>query len=185
VPAEIRYDAPDPFVHKVIINRGSHHDIQAGAPVVNEEGVLGQVTRVYPLHAEVTLLTDKDQAIPVQLTRTGMRGLIYGTSRGESLVLRFVSVNADIQPGDDIMTSGLDGIFPPGLPVAKVLKVDRQTSIEFAQVTCTPVALIRSTRQLLVLHYKDPPPIPAAPAFAPSQKPATLPKSKVIKRIPS
>ncbi|SAK45228.1 rod shape-determining protein MreC [Caballeronia temeraria] len=152
-PAEIQYDTRDPFTQKVVIGKGSQQNIQDGAPVVTEDGVIGQVTRVFPLQSEVTLLTDKDQAVPVQIARTGLRSVIYGTPKGDTLDLRFVPISADVQAGDDLVTSGLDGIYPPGLPVAKVLRVDKQADTAFARVVCVPIAAVRGARQLLVLHY--------------------------------
>jgi rod shape-determining protein MreC len=162
LPAEIQYDTRDPFTEKVVIGRGAQQGIQNGSPVVNEDGVIGQVTRVFPLQAEVTLLTDKDQAVPVQIVRTGLRSVIYGTSKGDTLDLRFVPISADVQTGDELVTSGLDGVYPPGLPVAKVVRVDKQADTAFARVICLPVAPVRGARQLLVLHYvNDVPPRPA------------------------
>jgi len=161
VPAEIAYDTRDPFTQKVIIDHGSGAGIQPGAPVVNENGVIGQVTRVYPLQAEVTLLTDKDQALPVQLVRTGIRSVIYGTPGGDGLDLRFVPISADVKVGDQLVTSGLDGVFPAGLPVARVVRVDRKTDTAFTRVLCEPVSPIHGERQVLVLHYDNvllPPP---------------------------
>lgn len=160
-PAEIEYDARDPFTQKVVIDRGSSAGIQLGAPVVDEAGVLGQVTRVFPLQSEVTLISDKDQAIPVQLVRTGLRSVIYGTPRGEALDLRFVPTSADVKVGDELVTSGLDGIFPAGLPVARVAQVDRQADTAFAHVVCVSIAPVHGPRQLLVLHYQTPMPPPA------------------------
>ncbi|MFL9941073.1 rod shape-determining protein MreC [Paraburkholderia graminis] len=162
LPAEIQYDTRDPFTQKVVINRGAQQGIQNGSPVVNEDGVIGQVTRVFPLQAEVTLLTDKDQAVPVQIVRTGLRSVIYGTLKGDTLDLRFVPISADVQTGDELVTSGLDGVYPPGLPVAKVVRVDKQADTAFARVICLPIAPVRGARQLLVLHYvNDVPPRPA------------------------
>ncbi|HYS67503.1 MAG TPA: rod shape-determining protein MreC [Paraburkholderia sp.] len=162
LPAEIQYDTRDPFTQKVVIGRGAQQGIQNGSPVVNEDGVVGQVTRVFPLQAEVTLLTDKDQAVPVQIVRTGLRSVIYGTPKGDTLDLRFVPISADVQTGDELVTSGLDGIYPPGLPVAKVVRVDKQADTAFARVICLPIAPVRGARQLLVLHYvNDVPPRPA------------------------
>ena len=155
IPAEIQYDTRDPFTQKVIIGRGRQQGIQDGSPVVSEDGVIGQVTRVFPLQAEVTLLTDKDQAVPVQVVRTGLRSVIYGTPKGDSLDLRFVPISADVQAGDELVTSGLDGTYPPGLPVAKVVRVDKQADTAFARVVCLPVAPVRGARQLLVLHYQN------------------------------
>ncbi len=163
-PAEIQYDTRDPFTQKVVIGRGSQQGINNGSPVVNEDGVIGQVTRVFPLQSEVTLLTDKDQAVPVQIVRTGLRSVIYGTPKGDSLDLRFVPISADVLAGDELVTSGLDGVYPPGLPVAKVVRVDKQADTAFARVICVPVAQVRGARQLLVLHYvTDVPPRPADP----------------------
>ncbi|WP_233861709.1 rod shape-determining protein MreC [Paraburkholderia adhaesiva] len=161
-PAEIQYDTRDPFTQKVVIGRGSQQDIQNGAPVVSEDGVIGQVTRVFPLQSEVTLLTDKDQAVPVEIVRTGLRSVIYGTPQGALLDLRFVPISADVQVGDELVTSGLDGVYPQGLPVAKVLRVDKQADTAFARVVCAPVATVRGARQVLVLHYvSQVPPRPA------------------------
>lgn len=162
LPAEIQYDTRDPFTQKVVIGRGAQQGVQNGSPVVNEDGVIGQVTRVFPLQAEVTLLTDKDQAVPVQIVRTGLRSVIYGTPKGDALDLRFVPISADVQTGDELVTSGLDGVYPPGLPVAKVVRVDKQADTAFARVVCLPVAPVRGARQLLVLHYlNNVPPRPA------------------------
>ncbi|MDQ7979229.1 rod shape-determining protein MreC [Paraburkholderia sp. SARCC-3016] len=161
-PAEVQYDTRDPFTQKVVIGRGSQQNIQDGSPVVNEDGVVGQVTRVFPMQAEVTLLTDKDQAVPVQIVRTGLRSVIYGTPKGDTLDLRFVPISADVLAGDELVTSGLDGVYPPGLPVAKVVRVDKQADTAFAHVVCLPIAQVRGARQLLVLHYQnDVPPRPA------------------------
>lgn len=160
-PAEVQYDMRDPFTQKVIIGRGSRQGIQSGAPVVSEDGMIGQVTRVFPMQSEVTLLTDKDQAVPVQIVRTSLRGVVYGTPAGNALQLRFVPIGADIVAGDELVTSGLDGVYPPGLPVAKVVRVDRQSDTAFARVDCAPVSAVRGARDLLVLHYQaDIPPRP-------------------------
>lgn len=177
-PAEIQYDTRDPFTQKVVIGRGTQQGIQDGSPVVNEDGVIGQVTRVFPLQAEVTLLTDKDQAVPVEVVRTGLRSVIYGTPKGDTLDLRFVPISADVQAGDELVTSGLGGVYPPGLPVAKVVRVDKQADTAFARVVCLPVAPVRGARQLLVLHYQNTtPPRPAdAPDAASAAKDANAKK---------
>jgi rod shape-determining protein MreC len=178
-PAEIQYDTRDPFTQKVVIGKGSQQNIQDGAPVVTEDGVIGQVTRVFPLQSEVTLLTDKDQAVPVQIARTGLRSVIYGTPKGDTLDLRFVPISADVQAGDELVTSGLDGIYPPGLPVAKVLRVDKQADTAFARVVCVPIAAVRGARQLLVLHYNlNQPPNPIEVEAAAAAKEAKENKGK-------
>ena len=178
LPAEIQYDTRDPFTQKVVIGRGAQQGIQNGSPVVNEDGVIGQVTRVFPLQAEVTLLTDKDQAVPVQIVRTGLRSVIYGTPKGDTLDLRFVPISADVQTGDELVTSGLDGVYPPGLPVAKVVRVDKQADTAFARVIGLPVASVRGARQVLVLHYVNdvPPRPPEEPDAATAAKEAKAKK---------
>lgn len=163
-PADIQYDTRDPFTQKVVIGGGSQQGIQNGSPVLSEDGVIGQVTRVFPMQSEVTLVTDKDQAVPVEVVRTGLRSVIYGTAKGDLLDLRFVPISADLQVGDELVTSGLDGVYPQGLPVAKVLRVDKQADTAFARVVCLPLAAVRGARQVLVLHYV--PQVPPNPIAA-------------------
>ncbi len=148
--AEVLYDAPDAFSRKVIIDRGATHGVVIASPVVNEAGVLGQVTRVYPLSSEVTLLNDKDAAIPVLNTRNQLRSAAFGVRNG--MELRFMAGNADVQVGDLLSTSGVDGIYPPGLPVAKVTLVDRKIDTSFARIVLEPVALSDAVRYVLVLE---------------------------------
>lgn len=169
-PVEIQYDTSDPLSQKVVIGHGSHDDIQNGAPVVTEDGVVGQVTRVFPLQSEITLITDRDLAIPVQVLRTGLRSVIYGTPKGDSLDLRFVPTSADLMVGDELVTSGLDGTYSPGLPVAKVARIDKLADTAFAHVVCMPVAAARGAREMLVLHYQnDVPPRPVNPDATPDK----------------
>jgi rod shape-determining protein MreC len=148
--AEVLYDAPDAFSRKVIIDRGATHGVAIASPVVNEAGVLGQVTRVYPLSSEVTLLNDKDAAIPVLNTRNQLRSAAFGVRNG--MELRFMAGNADVQVGDLLSTSGVDGIYPPGLPVAKVTLVDRKIDTSFARIVLEPVAQSDAVRYVLVLE---------------------------------
>jgi rod shape-determining protein MreC len=150
-PAEVLYDAPDPYTRKVIIDRGGRASVLPGSPVIDERGVLGQVTRVYPLTAEVTLLTDRDAAIAVLNTRTRQRGVAYGDPASGGLELRFTAANADVQQGDLLATTGLDGVFPDGLPVAKVVQVSRRADSAFAKITLAPLAPLDGIRHVLVL----------------------------------
>ena len=162
VMSEILYDARDPFSRKVIIDRGQRHGILAGQPVIDDLGVVGQVTRVFPFTAEVTLLTDKDHAIPVQVLRSGVRSVAYGRGQTGELELRFMASNADIQKGDVLTTSGIDGVYPAGLAVATVMSVDTKTSDAFARILCKPTAGVSRHRQLLVL-LGDPAAMPPPP----------------------
>ncbi|MDM4767072.1 rod shape-determining protein MreC [Pelomonas sp. SE-A7] len=151
--AEVLYEAADPYSRRVIIDRGSRHGVRAGAPVINDAGVLGQVTRVYLLSSEVTLLGDKDAAIPVLNNRTQQRGVAYGGERSEgAMELRFMAANADIKVGDLLSTSGLDGMYPPGLPVAKVMAVERRGDTSFARVNLAPASPPDAARHVLVLE---------------------------------
>lgn len=166
--AQILYDAPDPFSRKVIIDRGATQGIVPASPVINETGVVGQVTRVYPLSSEVTLLTDKDAAIPVLNTRSQQRSAAFGGGGG--MELRFMAGNADVQVGDVLTTSGVDGVYPPGLPVAKVVSVERRADAGFARIALQPTAPTDGVRHVLVLEPlgvqlpPKPEPAPAAPA---------------------
>jgi rod shape-determining protein MreC len=153
--AEILYTARDPFSRRVVVDKGSQHDIVAGQAVVDEAGVLGQVTRVFPLQSEVTLITDKNQAVPVKILRNGLRTVLFGAAGGQ-LELRFLAANADVQPGDLLVTSGLDGVYLPGLPVAKVLRVDRDAAYSFARIVCEPVAGVERHGQVLILGARAP-----------------------------
>jgi len=150
-PAEILYEASDPFSRKVVIDRGTTQGVALASPVINEYGVLGQVTRVYPLSSEVTLLTDKDAAIPVLNARNQLRSAAFGTA-GAGMELRFMAGNADVQPGDVLQTSGVDGVYPPGLPVAKVSSVDRKVDTGFAKVVLAPMSSPDGVRHVLVLE---------------------------------
>ncbi len=152
--AEVLYDAADPYSRKVIIDRGLTQGIQPGSPVVDESGVLGQVTRVHPLVSEVTLVIDREQAIPVLNARTGSRSLAYGDPSGQGgvLELRYMPGNSDVQVGDLLTTSGVDGVYPPGLPVAKVVKVERRADSGFARIECAPLAMVQGARHVMVLN---------------------------------
>jgi rod shape-determining protein MreC len=121
--AEILYQGRDPFSRKVIIDKGSRQGIEAGQAVIDDIGVVGQVTRVHPLLAEVTLITDKEQRTPVEVVRNGLRAVIYGGGERGQLDLRYTAVNADVQPDDVLVTSGIDGTYPPGLPACKVSRI--------------------------------------------------------------
>ncbi len=169
--AEILYAARDPFSRKVIIDKGSQHGIAPGQPVIDDVGVIGQVTRAYLLMSEVTLLSDKGQAIPLQVLRNGLRAIAYGGAEGGMLDLRFMAANADIQNGDVLVTSGIDGTYPPGLPVATVARIERDAAYAFASITLAPTAGTDRYRQVLVLanEAKPPPPEPEQPARKPTR----------------
>jgi len=170
--AEVLYAARDPFSRKVIIDRGSQNDVQPGQPVVDNRGVVGQVTRVYPWLSEVTLVTDKGQFVPVQNVRNGLRAVIGGTGSDGTLELRFVPIQADYQDGDELVTSGIDGVYPAGLPVARVTQVERSVEQIFAHITCIPLGGVANYNQVLVVNSNSS--FPARPVD--SKKAAPRPK---------
>ena len=175
--AEVLYDAADPYTRKVIIDKGLAQGVEAGSPVIDESGVLGQVTRVHPLVSEVTLLIDRELAIPVLNVRTGGRSVAYGDplAGGSGLELRFMGSNSDVQVGDLLTTSGVDGVYPPGLPVARISHIERRAESAFAKISCTPQAQVGSARHVMVVQPGSkqiaPRPEPVAPV-TPSRKKA-------------
>ena len=156
--AQVIYDTPDPYSRRVVIDKGQVAGLVAGSPVIDEQGVLGQVTRVQPFLSEVRLLVDRDQAIPVLNQRTGERSVAYGdpsSLRSDGMELRFMPSNADVEEGDMLTTSGVDGVYPSGLPVAKVVKVERRAETAFARIYCEPVARLAGARHVMVLTPMD------------------------------
>ncbi len=163
--AQVIYDAADPFSRKVIIDKGMADKISLGSPVLDESGVLGQVTRVYPLVSEVTLITDRDHAIPVLNTRTGARGVAFGdvSLHVDAMELRYTAANADVVEGDLLTTSGVDGVYPPGLPVARIQKIERRVDTVFARIYCVPLAMVAGAAHVVVLEPTNTQ-MPARPA---------------------
>ncbi|MGJ7915598.1 rod shape-determining protein MreC [Massilia sp. LXY-6] len=181
--SEILYDARDPSTRRVVLDRGARNGVKLGLPVIDNAGVVGQVTRVFPFTSEVTLLTDKEQAIPVQVLRNGLRSVAYGRGQSGLLDLRFVAPNADIQVGDVLVTSGLDGMYPAGLAVAKVTQVESVAQGAFGRVVCQPLAGIDRHRQLLVV-MSDEPAQPRPPAEAPRSNANNTPRRNLPKMEP-
>lgn len=160
--AEILYTGRDLFSRKVIVDKGAQQGIEEGQAVIDDIGVIGQVTRVYPLLAEVTLITDKEQRVPVEVVRNGLRAIVYGGGAAGTLDLSYTAANADIQADDVLVTSGIDGTYPAGLPVAKVSRIERDAAYAFAKITCVPTSGIEQNRQVLVLSQEVRLPPPAA-----------------------
>ena len=176
--AEVLYDAADPYTRKVIIDKGQLKGVDLGSPVLDESGVLGQVTRVHPLVSEVTLVTDRDLAIPVLNVRTGARSVAYGDPSGTALApgggleLRFMGSNSDVAQGDLLTTSGVDGVYPPGLPVAKINRIERRAESAFSKIYCTPQAMVTGARHVIVVKpvASQIPPRPDVAVAAPTAK---------------
>ena len=172
VAAEVLYDAADPYTRKVVISKGLSQGVVLGSPVIDELGVLGQVTLVNPLVSEVTLIIDRDLAIPVLNVRTGVRSLAFGDAGGSGgLELRFMGSTSDVQQGDLLTTSGVDGVYPPGLPVARIDSIERRAESAFARIHCTPLALVSGARHVMVLQPQSAqiPPRPADAAAVPKE----------------
>ena len=161
--AQILYTARDPFSRKVIVDKGQQSGIVAGQPAIDETGVVGQVTRVFPFSSEITLITDKDQAVPVQVVRSGQRSVLFGLGNGQ-LELRYMPANADVQVGDTLVTSGLDGVYLPGFPVAKVINIERDSAYSFARIFCVPIAGVENFGEIMVLDPRAA--LPPAPPDA-------------------
>ena len=181
VAAEVMYETPDSYTRRVVLDKGQVAGIEPGSPVMDELGVLGQVSRVQPFSSEVTLLSDRDQAIPVMVARTGARSVAFGDAsnlRTDGMELRFMSNDADVQVGDELVTSGVDGVYVAGLPVAKVVEVERRAqSSPFMRIYCEPKARLDGARHVMVLtplaivkaqHSPDAQPI--APTAAETQQ---------------
>ena len=163
IPAEVLYASRDPYAHKIFIDRGAVQGIQPGSPVADEAGVIGQVTRVHPFVSEVTLLTNSDQAVPVQVVRNGLRAIAFGGGASGMLELRFTAANAEVQNGDQLVTSGIDGTYPAGLPVATVVHIERDADHTFARVLCRPAAGVDRGRYVLVVANEQPSARPPRP----------------------
>lgn len=158
---EIMHIGRDPFTHKIIINLGSRQSVAAGQAVIDSDGVIGQVTRVYPFTSEVTLITDRELAIPIQVERNSLRAIAFGHGRDMMLDLPYLPANVDIRKGDRLVTSGIDGVYPTGLAVAEVIAIDRNPNSPFAHIVCRPLAGINNHKQVLLLDL-------------PSQEPVTM-----------
>jgi rod shape-determining protein MreC len=176
--AEIVYLGRDPFSRKVIIDKGSQSGIELGRPVMDAGGVIGQVTRVHPLVAEVTLVIDKEQATPVQILRNGLRGVAFGSGDGATMELRYMAANAEINTGDVLVTSGIDSVYPFGLPVATVSRIDKDASYAFARIICTPTGGPGQNKEVLVLSKAR----PAPAAYPEDDAPAAARSTRLPRR---
>ena len=151
--AEVLFDVPDPYNQRIVIDRGQLKNVALGSPVIDAGGVVGQVTRVYPMTSEVTLLTDKDQSIPVLNSSTGARNITSGdVLAGQPMIeLKFVPASADVKEGDLLTTSGIDGVYPAGLQVARISHIERRVDISFARIHARPLAELKG-RHVLILQ---------------------------------
>jgi rod shape-determining protein MreC len=149
--AEIVYVERDIFKRKLFVDKGTQANVVPGQVVVDDTGVVGQVTRVYPWLSEVTLVTDKDHAVPIQVLRNGLRAVVFGSGDISEMSLRYMPVSADLVEGDILVTSGIDGTYPPNLPVAKIIKIERDPAYPFSRIICAPLAGVDRHRALLIV----------------------------------
>lgn len=175
LPVEILFNPPNPISQRVVINRGSSDGLKLGNPIANGDGILGQVVRIYDHSAEVSLLEDRDFAVPVQVARNGLRAAVFGAGRGNPLELRYLPVASDLEVGDILLTSGIDGVYPPGFAVAVITRIERNADKNSSNVFCVPVGPVNRYRQALALLY-DPQwnakaSAPTAPGTTPSSAP--------------
>lgn len=152
IAVEIIQALSNPFARKVVVNRGSLQGVAPGWPVVDALGLVGQVTRVYPNSSEVSLITSPEQDVPVQVLRNGLRLLVSGEGQDQLLKVRFLDMHADLKTGDILVTSGLDGRYPAGIPVARVLATEPPRHSPFARALCAPLAGVDKQRQLIILQ---------------------------------
>lgn len=176
VLGEIMYVGRDPFTKKIIVNRGASHEILTGEAVVDATGVIGQVTRTYPLSSEVTLITDKSLAIPIQVERNGLRAIAFGHGRDNTLDLPYLPTNVDIRRGDKLVTSGIDGVYPAGLAVATVSQIEITPDSPFARIICVPTGGVENHRQVLLVS------IPHTEVL-PKEETAALPTTKESTKV--
>ena len=152
--AEVVSAGDDPMSDHVVINKGTQDNVVLGDAVVDESGLIGQITEAQHLNAKVSLITDNNIVIPVMVERTGVRTLVYGG--GGMLSLRYFPTDADLQPDDVLLTSGLDSVYPVGIPVARVVQTSRNAGTPYYKVILQPSAALRSSKYVLVLPQKAP-----------------------------
>ncbi len=149
---EVLYEPPNAFHQRLVFNKGSEAGIAPGMPIIDEGGVVGQIVRVTPMTAEAAMVTDERVSIPVQVLRNGLRLIAFGSNTPGVIEVRYLAANADLRAGDTIVTSGVGGLFPAGLPVARITTVERDTASGFARALAEPLAHPERYRHFLVLQ---------------------------------
>lgn len=157
-----------PYEHTVVVNKGTRFGVHAEQPVLDANGIVGQVIRALPSSSEVMLITDPDHAIPVQVNRNGLRTIAFGTGQPNRLHLPFLANNADVVPGDLLVTSGLGGVFPAGYPVAVVDKFEARPDKSFANIYATPKADLEKSREFLIVWSHSTPVVLGEPGKPPA-----------------
>jgi rod shape-determining protein MreC len=153
---EIIRALPDPFERRVVVDKGAAHGVVDGRPVVDDVGLIGQVTRVFPTSSEITLLVSREQSAPVMNLRNGLRLMVSGVGSDDLLEIRYLDAQADLKAGDVLATSGLDGLYPAGIPVARVLRLEPPRHTPFARAVCAPLAGVGRHRHIYILRPPSP-----------------------------
>ena len=156
----------NPLSDKLLLNKGGSNGLRPGDAVVDNNGLIGQLTAVHPFVSELTVLTNAQSVVPVMVERTGVRSLLYGD--GSGVVLRYFPVDADLQAGDLLVTSGLDSVYPAGIPVARVDQAERSSGTPYYRTTLSLPAALHSSKYVLVLPQTEPPPVQTASEAAPA-----------------
>ena len=179
--AEILYEAPTPFNRRLIFDRGALDGVAPGMPVIDEGGLVGQIVRVTPMSSEAAMLTDEVVSIPVQLGRTGLRLIAFGSNYAGKIEVRYFESDADIKPGDLLFTSGIGGAYPPGLTVGRIDTVDRDATSGFARAIVTPASHPDRYRHFLILRN-----VPSAVqnAIPTAANPVEVPSSVKTTNVP-
>ncbi len=151
-PAQIIALINNVYRHKVMIDQGEKAGVVEGQPVIDEQGVIGQVTRVFSFSSEVTLLTDREFTIPIQVERNGLRAIANGEGNRSYISLPYLPSNVDLQKGDRLVTSGIDGVYPAGLLVAEIDQIKISNNTPFAIVHASPIGGVHNFRQVLLIE---------------------------------
>jgi rod shape-determining protein MreC len=146
----------DPYRQLILLNKGSNSDVHQGQPIIDAQGIMGQIVHVGAISSTAMLVTDASHAIPVQIDRTGLRANAFGTGKINLLTLRHLTQNVDIEVGDMLITSGLGGVFLPNYPVATVTKVERTAGEPFATIEAVPLAQLDKSREVLLVWRNIP-----------------------------
>ena len=154
--AEILTVDTNPYRQLIILNKSATDGVYPGQPIIDAEGVMGQIKYVNSLSSTAILITDASHAIPVQIDRTGLRSIAFGTGQSDFLELRHITHSADLRIGDKLITSGLGGTFPPNYPVAIITNIDRPAGEAFASVKAKPLALLDRSREVLLVWHNPP-----------------------------
>lgn len=170
--AELVEVSQEPFTRKIVIAKGGSDNLYVGQPLIDAYGIMGQVTEVGVLQSRATLITDPDHATPVQVSRNGLRAIVFGTGARDGLAVRYLTSSADIKEGDTLISSGLGGSFPFGYPVAMVTHIVNDPNESFLDISARPIAHLGHNKEVLLIW-------PARAALVnPTQKPSAAKPGK-------